>query len=128
MNFCNEVCKNYLRQTGHFAAMASEEEAGVVDMGEFGEEAKYVIAFDPLDGSSNIDVNVSVGTIFPSIGVCLNLSEPMSGSFAERAQPGAGRLYFIWVQHGFGFLVGATMFMSLLWTRAWANFYSRGRK
>ncbi len=62
--FCNEVCKNYLRQTGHFAAMASEEEAGVVDMGEFGEEAKYVIAFDPLDGSSNIDVNVSVGTIF----------------------------------------------------------------
>lgn len=62
--FCNEICKNYLRQTGHFAAMASEEEAGVVDMGDFGEGAKYVISFDPLDGSSNIDVNVSVGTIF----------------------------------------------------------------
>ena len=62
--FANESCKNFLRQTGHFAALASEEENGVVDMGKFGAKAKYVIAFDPLDGSSNIDVNVSVGTIF----------------------------------------------------------------
>ncbi len=60
----NELCKQYLRETGHFAALASEEEEGVVDMGEFGKDAKYVIAFDPLDGSSNIDVNVSIGTIF----------------------------------------------------------------
>ncbi len=60
----NEQCKSYLRSTGHFAALASEEEEGVVDMGEFGENANYVIAFDPLDGSSNIDVNVSIGTIF----------------------------------------------------------------
>lgn len=62
--FCNELCKNYLRQTGNFAAMASEEEEGVVEMGEFGKDAKYVIAFDPLDGSANVDVNLSVGTIF----------------------------------------------------------------
>lgn len=62
--FCNDLCKSYLRQTGHFAAMASEEEDGVVDMGEFGQDAKYVIAFDPLDGSANVDVNLSVGTIF----------------------------------------------------------------
>jgi len=62
--FCNDLCKNYLRQTGNFAAMASEEEETVVDMGEFGKEAKYVIAFDPLDGSANIDVNLPIGTIF----------------------------------------------------------------
>ncbi len=62
--FCNELCKNYLRQTGNFAAMASEEEDGVVPMGEFGKDAQHVIAFDPLDGSTNIDVNISVGTIF----------------------------------------------------------------
>ncbi len=62
--FCNELCKNYLRQTGNFAAMASEEEEGVVEMGENGNDAKYVIAFDPLDGSANVDVNLSVGTIF----------------------------------------------------------------
>lgn len=62
--FCNDLCKNYLRQTGNFAAMASEEEDGVVDMGEFGKEAKYIIAFDPLDGSHNVEVNLPVGTIF----------------------------------------------------------------
>jgi len=62
--FANELCKKYLRATEHFAAMASEEESTVVDMGNDGARAKYVIAFDPLDGSSNIDVNVSIGTIF----------------------------------------------------------------
>lgn len=62
--FCNDLCKNYLRQTGNFAAMASEEEDEVVDMGEFGKNAKYVIAFDPLDGSHNVEVNLPVGTIF----------------------------------------------------------------
>ncbi len=62
--FCNELCKDYLRQTGNFAAMASEEEDEVVDMGEFGKEAKYIIAFDPLDGSHNVEVNLPVGTIF----------------------------------------------------------------
>ncbi len=60
----NDLCKDFLKQTGHFAALASEEEEGVVDMGQYGKDAKYVIAFDPLDGSSNIDVNVSIGTIF----------------------------------------------------------------
>lgn len=62
--FANEMCKTYLKHTGHFAALASEEEDTVVEMGAYGTHAKYVIAFDPLDGSSNIDVNVSVGTIF----------------------------------------------------------------
>ena len=58
----NELCKSYLKSTGMFAALASEEEENVVDLER--PEAKYIIAFDPLDGSSNIDVNVSVGTIF----------------------------------------------------------------
>ncbi len=60
----NTLCKEYLRRTGHFALLASEEEDTVVDMGEYGKNARYIIAFDPLDGSSNIDVNVSIGTIF----------------------------------------------------------------
>jgi len=62
--FANGLCKEYLRQTGHFALLASEEEDAVVDMGDDGKDAKYIIAFDPLDGSSNIDVNVGIGTIF----------------------------------------------------------------
>ncbi len=60
--YANDLCKDYLRNTGLFAALASEEEERAVDLENPG--ANYVIAFDPLDGSSNIDVNVGIGTIF----------------------------------------------------------------
>jgi fructose-1,6-bisphosphatase I len=60
--YTNQLCKSYLQSTGLFAALASEEEEIVVDLQS--PDARYIIAFDPLDGSSNIDVNVSVGTIF----------------------------------------------------------------
>ncbi|OGH73830.1 MAG: fructose-bisphosphatase [Candidatus Magasanikbacteria bacterium RIFCSPHIGHO2_02_FULL_51_14] len=62
--FANELCKKTFRECTHFAAFASEEEDTVVDIRRDGDKGNYVIAFDPLDGSSNIDVNVSVGTIF----------------------------------------------------------------
>jgi fructose-1,6-bisphosphatase I len=51
-----------LRNGGEVAAIVSEEEEGVLFTGNEG--GKYVVAIDPLDGSSNIDVNVSIGTIF----------------------------------------------------------------
>jgi fructose-1,6-bisphosphatase I len=60
--YTNDLCKDYLRNTGLFAALASEEEDTVVDLEN--PEGHYVIAFDPLDGSSNVDVNIPVGTIF----------------------------------------------------------------
>jgi fructose-1,6-bisphosphatase I len=47
---------------GQVAAIVSEEKEEIIDTGNY--EAKYVVAIDPLDGSSNIDVNVPVGTIF----------------------------------------------------------------
>ncbi len=54
-----------LRSGMEVAAIASEEEDDVyVYDNENSRDASYVIAFDPLDGSSNIDVNVSIGTIF----------------------------------------------------------------
>lgn len=59
----NELFINYLKKTAHFCAIASEEEEGIVPIHN-GIHSDYVIAFDPLDGSSNIDYNVSVGTIF----------------------------------------------------------------
>jgi fructose-1,6-bisphosphatase I len=62
--FANDLCKEVLKNSEHVALMASEEDESVVDMAEHGSEAKYIIAFDPLDGSSNTDVNVSIGTIF----------------------------------------------------------------
>jgi fructose-1,6-bisphosphatase I len=58
----NDICKQHLRRNSHVRAIASEEEDHAVDVGN--ENADYLVAFDPLDGSSNIDVNVTVGTIF----------------------------------------------------------------
>jgi fructose-1,6-bisphosphatase I len=50
--------------TGRLAVMASEEEKDIIPIPEKHPKVKYVLLFDPLDGSSNIDFNVSVGTIF----------------------------------------------------------------
>ena len=44
--------------------MASEEADGLIPIPEQYPQGKYVLLFDPLDGSSNIDVNASLGTIF----------------------------------------------------------------
>ena len=50
--------------TGRVAVMVSEEEKDIIPIPDKYPTGKYVLLFDPLDGSSNIDVNVSVGTIF----------------------------------------------------------------
>lgn len=61
----NEQFIDSLRCSGQCAGLASEEMEDIIAFeGTRAENAKYVVALDPLDGSSNIDVNVSVGTIF----------------------------------------------------------------
>ncbi|QGM80288.1 class 1 fructose-bisphosphatase [Otariodibacter oris] len=63
--FANETMKKALIARGEVAGFASEEDDTFVAFDtERGRNAKYVLLTDPLDGSSNIDVNVSVGTIF----------------------------------------------------------------
>lgn len=57
----NELIKNALANVDSVKAIASEEEEEVVPSSSSG---KYVVAFDPLDGSSNIDINGQIGTIF----------------------------------------------------------------
>lgn len=54
--------KRALKNGGEVCAVISEEEEMVIDLGN--DKGRYIVAIDPLDGSSNIDVNVSVGTIF----------------------------------------------------------------
>lgn len=51
-----------LSKGGEVCAIVSEEEDAVIDLQN--KSGKYVVAIDPLDGSSNIDVNISIGTIF----------------------------------------------------------------
>lgn len=60
----NEVLIEANEWGGHLAAMASEEMEGIYLVPNRFPKGEYLLMFDPLDGSSNIDVNVSIGTIF----------------------------------------------------------------
>jgi fructose-1,6-bisphosphatase I len=62
--FANETMKDSLLHGGRVAVVASEEDAEPVAPPADAPIGKYVVLFDPLDGSSNIDVNMSIGTIF----------------------------------------------------------------
>jgi fructose-1,6-bisphosphatase I len=81
--FANEVLLNVLERSGHCGVIGSEEldEAQVAD-----HHGKYVALFDPLDGSSNIDTNVGIGTIF----AILRRAEPKLSppSLADALRPG----------------------------------------
>lgn len=63
--YANEAFMEELQASGECCGIASEENEGVTTFHEgLCKNAKYIVCMDPLDGSSNIDVNVSVGTIF----------------------------------------------------------------
>lgn len=72
--YANEKLIECLRNSGECAGIASEENEEFIPIPPVNDkESKYVVVVDPLDGSSNIDVNVSVGTIF---GIYRRLSNP----------------------------------------------------
>ncbi len=60
----NDIMVDELNWTGHLAGMASEEIDDIIKIPGHYPKGKYLVLFDPLDGSSNIDVNLAVGTIF----------------------------------------------------------------
>ncbi|MFN2425642.1 MAG: class 1 fructose-bisphosphatase [Candidatus Binatia bacterium] len=62
--YANDLIVQRLRTSGCVCGMASEEVEEIIAPSTEGEKAQYLVYFDPLDGSSNIDVNVSIGTIF----------------------------------------------------------------
>jgi fructose-1,6-bisphosphatase I len=93
--YTNGLCKGYLKETGLFAALASEEEEEVVDL--MNPDASYIVAFDPLDGSSNIDVNVSIGTIF---SVHKKLKDIPSGDERQFLQKGRDQVLAGYVLYG----------------------------
>ena len=81
-----------MKYNGDLAGVASEENEKIVQFDtEASKEAKYILVMDPLDGSSNIDVNVSVGTIFAfykrvtPIGTPLTDEDFMQGGNAQLA-------------------------------------------
>ena len=62
--YANDAVEHCLRIRSSVVELISEENEKPVEFDRPGDGAKYVVVFDPLDGSSNIDVNVSVGTTF----------------------------------------------------------------
>jgi fructose-1,6-bisphosphatase I len=63
-DFANETMQHALLHTGRVCLVASEEDEQPVQVPDGWPTGPYVVLYDPLDGSSNIDVNVSIGTIF----------------------------------------------------------------
>lgn len=95
--FANKTFKRRMEQCGHICVMASEEEEDPVPALP-GYEGNYTIAFDPLDGSSNVDVNVSVGTIF---SIHRRLSPPGGpGAKADLLQPGSRQVVAGYIVYG----------------------------
>lgn len=68
---------------GHLAAMASEEMEDIYPIPPQHPRGKYLLVFDPLDGSSNIDVNISVGTIFSILRCPDGVSNPTAAHFLQ---------------------------------------------
>jgi fructose-1,6-bisphosphatase I len=62
--YADAIITNAMRICGRLCVMASEESEAIIEIPPEYAIGKYVFAFDPLDGSSNIDTNVSIGTIF----------------------------------------------------------------
>jgi fructose-1,6-bisphosphatase I len=79
----NDIMVNALNWTGHLAGMASEEVDDIIAIPAQYPKGKYLALFDPLDGSSNIDVNLTVGTIF-SILRCREGIDPVVEDFLRK--------------------------------------------
>ena len=62
--FSQETMCRVMGHNGHLCVMASEESEDIIPIPQGSKRGKYVLMFDPLDGSSNIDSNASIGTIF----------------------------------------------------------------
>ena len=83
--FANEVIVRMNDHTGQLCAMASEESDDIIPIPDRFPCGHYVLVFDPLDGSSNIDMNVSVGTIF---SIHRQISDGRRGTLEDFLQPG----------------------------------------
>ncbi len=93
----NETMKQTIAFTGRVCVMASEEEDGPVPVPEEGSAGKYVLLYDPLDGSSNIDVNAPIGTIF---SIHRRVTREGRGTMADCLQTGRNQVAAGYVIYG----------------------------
>jgi len=93
----NAIIIKAMDHGGRLCAMASEEEPGIIQIPEPFKCGKYCLLFDPLDGSSNIDVNVPVGTIF---SVVRKITRGRHGELEDMLQPGRRQVAAGYVIYG----------------------------
>ena len=93
----NEIIVKAFDHGGRLCAMASEEEPDIIQIPEGFRHGKYVLLFDPLDGSSNIDVNVPVGTIF---SVFRKITRGTRGEMEDMLQPGRRQVAAGYILYG----------------------------
>jgi fructose-1,6-bisphosphatase I len=95
--FAHETIYRVLGSTGQLAVMASEEDEDVIPVPDGQPVGRYVVNFDPLDGSSNINANVNIGTIF---SVLPRVTREGSGTLADCLQPGHCQVCAGYVMYG----------------------------
>ena len=95
--FADEAIYKAMDHGGHLCVMASEENEDVLHIPDDYPKGKYVLLFDPLDGSSNIDANVSIGTIF---SIYRRVSNSGKGTLADCTQPGYKQIAAGYVVYG----------------------------
>ncbi|CZF78866.1 Fructose-1,6-bisphosphatase class 1 [Grimontia celer] len=93
----NDILIRALEWSGHLGGMASEELEEAYPIPAKFPKGKYLLVFDPLDGSSNTEVNVSIGTIFSILRCPPGVSEPTEEDFL---QPGAKQVCAGYVLYG----------------------------
>jgi fructose-1,6-bisphosphatase I len=93
----NETIKDCLKHTGRVCVMGSEEDEDIIPVPPESSVGKYAVLFDPLDGSSNIDVNSAVGTIF---SIHRRVSMEGRGTVADVLQPGCQQVAAGYVMYG----------------------------
>ena len=76
----NQIMIDFAERSGNLAALVSEEMDDFYPIAHEQQAGRYLLVFDPLDGSSNIDVNISVGTIF-SVLRCPDRLNPTAADF-----------------------------------------------
>ncbi len=82
---------------GHVCVMASEENEDLLHIPESYPHGKYVLLYDPLDGSSNIDANVTIGSIF---SIFRRVTESGTGTMQDVLQPGCKQVGAGYVLYG----------------------------
>lgn len=95
--FAHQTLYRVLSSTGQLAVLASEEDENVIPVPEGQPVGKYVVNFDPLDGSSNINANVNIGTIF---SVLPRITRKGGGTLTDCLQAGDRQLCAGYVMYG----------------------------